>query len=128
MAAHPDILEQEIAKSTDERPVSRRQVLHAIKEHKAAQRAAHDSEYQEDREWIASLGPNPDPEGDRKAQKIRQAIIGLAIACERLDEFSADDVAWALGRSVPHLRAKMLEHLEQAWTTIERITEERVSA
>jgi hypothetical protein len=32
MAAHPDIVEQEIAKGTDERPTSRRQVLTAIKE------------------------------------------------------------------------------------------------
>jgi hypothetical protein len=33
MAAHPDIVEAEITKGTDERPTSRRQVMQAIREH-----------------------------------------------------------------------------------------------
>lgn len=40
MAAHPDIVEAEIAKGTDERPTSRRQVLQAIREQRERQDAA----------------------------------------------------------------------------------------
>jgi hypothetical protein len=122
MAAHPDIVEQEIAKGTDERPTSRRQVLHAIKEHKAAQRAADAAEDAAEREWAAKLTEGHDIEADRRMQKIHLAIIGVGNAIEQLDQFTAEEVAWAVNRALPHVRAKMIERLQRALETLERKT------
>lgn len=119
MAAHPDIVEAEIAKSTDEKPVSRRQILHAIQAKKQELQAQRRAEDVEEAEFIASLGPANDVAGDRKRQQVHMAIIAVHTATKTLEKFSADDIAWAITTAVEHVAEQMTEQLRSALRVLE---------
>lgn len=119
MAAHPEIVEAEIAKSTDEKPVSRRQILHAIQAKKQELQAQRRAEDVEEAEFIASLGPANDVAGDRKRQQVHMAIIAVHTATKTLEKFSADDIAWAITTAVEHVAEQMTEQLRSALRVLE---------
>lgn len=119
MAAHPDIVEAEIAKGTDERPTSRRQILHAIQAKKQELQAQRRAEDVEEAEFIASLGPANDVAGDRKRQQVHMAIIAVHTATKTLEKFSADDIAWAITTAVEHVAEQMTEQLRSALRVLE---------
>lgn len=119
MAAHPDIVEAEIAKGTNERPTSRRQILHAIQAKKHELQAQRRAEDIEEAEFIASLGPANDVAGDRKRQQVHMAIIAVHTATKTLEKFSADDIAWAITTAVEHVAEQMTEQLRSALRVLE---------
>jgi hypothetical protein len=119
MAAHPDIVEAEIAKGTDERPTSRRQVIQAIQAKKQELQAQRRSEDAEDAAFVAGLGPANDVAGDRKRQEVHMAIIAVHSATKTLARFTADDIAWAISTAVEHVAEQMTDQLRSALRVLE---------
>lgn len=76
MAAHPDIVEAEIAKGTDEHPVSRAQVMRAIRAHRLG--TTPEALADERRTTIAEL--------TRRADDLEALCIELA---QRVDDLEA---------------------------------------
>jgi hypothetical protein len=119
MAAHPDIVEAEIAKGTDERPTSHRQVMQAIQAKKQELQAQRRSEDAEDAAFVAGLGPANDVAGDRKRQEVHMAIIAVHSATKTLARFTADDIAWAISTAVEHVAEQMTDQLRSALRVLE---------
>lgn len=119
MAAHPEIVRAEIARGTDERPTSRRQVMQAIKEAKQELQAQRRSEDIEEAAFVASLGPANDVAGDRKRQEVHMAIIAAHTATKSLARFTADDIAWAISTAAKHVADQMTEQLRSALRVLE---------
>jgi hypothetical protein len=119
MAAHPEIVEAEIAKGTDQRPTSHHQVMQAIQVAKQELQAQRRSEDVEEAAFVAGLGPANDVAGDRKRQEVHMAIIAVHSATKTLAKFTADDIAWAISTAVEHVADQMTEQLRSSLRALE---------
>lgn len=92
MAAQPDLVEEIIARSTDAKPASRRQVLGEIEARTFKEDLA------EQATWAKSLLPeNHDPTEGRRRQEIQGAIGEISrVIRELLEIATPDEVRWAL--------------------------------
>lgn len=117
MAAHPDVVEQVIAESTEKAPASRSKVLEAIRDLELAAREAVDKRAAHDA-WAASFQkPSPEvvAEGHRRGG-IHGQVMGLIDAVNELTKTTPDDVDWALTSGLDYvaatLRAEAVEAMQ----------------
>lgn len=100
MAAHPEIVEQVIAESTDTDPPSRAKVLREINSHKL------NEGIREDVAWANEIAERSghDPVEAGRRERIFTIVMHAAKAMNALNEISRDDVLWAIQSTPPKLR------------------------
>lgn len=109
-----DEFEQAIEQATEEARekagISRRSVLSRLD-----QRQQNKAETAEQREWVKSLGEDPNPELTARRQQAQMAVAGMNRGVRRLtDEFDPAELADLLGSSFPHVRDRHVSDIEHA--------------
>jgi hypothetical protein len=129
MAQNRDLVEDEIATSTDDQPASRRRVTDAIRNH--LDRVEHYAKQQkreaeEQREWVESLGTDPNPNATQLRTTVAHAVIGLRMGVDELTKVTPAQLAEALA-SYPsrqlHVRDQYLADVHRAASEIARYVE-----
>lgn len=102
MAAHPEVVEEVIADSTEQAPPSRSKVLDAIKQLEQVAKEAK-AERDADKAWEDGLKKSENPAEDRRRQLIQMQLIGLIDEINDLTKYTPDDYRWALATGFAHV-------------------------
>jgi secreted protein with Ig-like and vWFA domain len=113
-----DEFERAVSEATEEARekagISRRSVLSKIE-----RREQNEAEAAEQREWVDSLGEDPDPDLTARRQQAQFALIGMNRGVRKLtDGFTPTEVSDLLATSFPHVRDRHIADIVHAAETL----------
>jgi hypothetical protein len=115
IAAHAD--EPAVAEAI-ERGASRAEVLRTI------QRGEVQAQVDDGREFLESLTPSKDPEGDVLRARVYDSILAVEDAAKDMERWTVDDIRWAIeSESLAHVRQRMTARLTDSLSVLGRFFE-----
>ncbi|HYH73342.1 MAG TPA: hypothetical protein VD764_08980 [Nocardioides sp.] len=115
IAAHADDLA--VAEAI-ERGASRSEVLRTI------QRGEVQAQVDDGREFLESLPPSKDPEGDLLRARVYDSILAVEDAAKDMERWTVDDIRWAIeSESLAHVRQLMTARLTDSLSVLGRFSE-----